>query len=351
MRRPIRPLALAGLAAGLALALTGCSPGAGAPPTDGDGLRIVTTTTQVTDFASKVAAGTDATITPLLRAGQSVHGFEANAADLVALSEADVVIASGFGLEAWLDDTLAAAGFTGTVIDASAGFEAAGGDAETATETAGLDGHDHADDGHDHAGDGHDHAGAGNPHIWTSPRGAALMTANIAEGLAAVDPDDAASYRAAGDAYAATLEALDGWIASNVATVPEGERLLVTNHDALAYFDADYGITFVGSIMPGWDDAAEPSAADIDALIAAIRQSGVRAIFTETQLNDATATRIAAETGAQVFSGDRALCTDSLGPEGSAQATYVGATVHNTLMLMESWGRQASPPPAELQGA
>lgn len=374
MRRTPRLLSIIGLAAAGCLTLAACSANAGAPAAGGDGLDIVTTTTQVTDFAANVTAGTGATITPLLKPGQSVHGFEATAADLAAIAGADVVIASGYGLETWLDDTLAAAGFGGTLIDASTGFDPAALHDDHADDAADTHDHadhtddphdhaDHTDDTHDHADhtddghddhaadDGHDHGGAGDPHIWTSPLAAALMTENIAAGLAQADAANADAYRAGGDAYVTKLNALDDWITANVQAVPESERLLVTNHNALSYFTDEYHVTFVGSIMPSWDDNAEPSAAELDALIAAIRASGVRAIFTETQLSDATAQRLASETGVQIFSGDRALYTDALGAEGTPQATYIGATAHNTRMLLESWGRSASDLPAELQGA
>ncbi|WP_268891264.1 metal ABC transporter solute-binding protein, Zn/Mn family, partial [Agromyces humi] len=41
--------------------------------------------------------------------------------------------------------------------------------------------------------------------------------------------------------------------------------MLVTNHDAFTYFIDAYGLTFVGSVIPSFDDNAEPSAAEIDA--------------------------------------------------------------------------------------
>ncbi|WP_282860275.1 metal ABC transporter substrate-binding protein, partial [Pseudoclavibacter helvolus] len=120
------------------------------------------------------------------------------------------------------------------------------------------------------------------------------------------------------------------------------------NHNVLHYYLQEYGITFVGSIMPSFDDSAEPSAAEIDALIAAMEEQDVQAIFTETQLSPQTAETIATETGARVFSGDDALVTDALTEEGTPTASYLGATIHNTALLMDSWGATATAPPAAL---
>ena len=362
----------------------------------GDGLRIVTTTTQVTDFVQQVAATTGATVTPLLEPGQSAHSFEAQPTDLVAIGEADVVIASGYGLETWLDDTLRAAGFTGTTIHAADGFDphslhesagheqAAAGAAPEGTTAAPPaddghdhgtdDGHDHAtDDGHDHAADpaatqpaasepahtddhgaddghGHDHGGA-DPHVWSAPIGAVHMVTTIADGLAQADAAHADTYRVNAETYTGKLAMLDEWIGANVATVPAADRLLVTNHHALTYYADAYHVTAVGSIMPSWDDNAEPSAQELDALIAKIKESGVKAVFSETQLSPATAEMIASQAGVKVYSGADALLTDALGAAGTPEATYIGATVHNTRMILDSWGVTATDLPAQLQDA
>ncbi|GGA67668.1 ABC transporter substrate-binding protein [Pseudoclavibacter endophyticus] len=355
-----------GIAAAATLTLAGCSASPG--EAGGDGLSIVTTTTQVTDFVERLVDGTDATVSSLLLPGESAHSFEADPADLVAVGGADLVVASGFGLEeAWLPPVLEAGGYTGATVNAGDGFDPAmlqeGAGHAAATGGAGksdhdhgdeADGHDHGDeaDGHDHGdeADGHDHGGA-DPHVWTAPLGASFMVGVIADALAEADPDNADAYRANAGAYQAQLEELDLWIGQNVAQVAEEDRLLVTNHEALTYYTDGYRITVIGSIMPSWDDNAEPSAAELDTLITAITASGVPAVFSESQLSPATAERIATETGVKVYSGDEALLTDSLGEPGTDAATYIGATVHNTVQILDSWGAAASELPTELQGA
>ncbi|MGO2113080.1 MAG: metal ABC transporter substrate-binding protein [Pseudoclavibacter sp.] len=355
-----------GIAAAASLSLAGCaaSPGAAA----GTGLAIVTTTTQVTDFVERVAEGTDATITPLLLPGESAHSFEAEPADLVAVGEADVVVASGYGLEeGWLPPVLESGGYSGDTVYSGDGFdpeslhEGAGYEAANGGDAKTHDDHDHGDeaDGHADGADGadggeghddHDH-GDSDPHVWTAPLGASYMVGRIADALATADPDNADTYAANAEAYQAQLDALDEWIGENVAQVAEADRLLVTNHEALTYYTDSYGVTVVGSIMPSWDDNAEPSAAELDQLIAAIEESGVPAVFSESQLSAATAERIASEAGVRVYSGDEALLTDSLGEPGTDEATYIGATVHNTVQILDSWSSTPSELPADLQGA
>ncbi len=130
--------------------------------------------------------------------------------------------------------------------------------------------------------------------------------------------------------------------------VPAEERLIVTNHEAMTYFNEEYHVTQVGSIIPSWDDNAEPSAAQLESLVQAIEDNDVKAIFTEQQLAPDTAEAIAEQTGAKVYSGDQGLYTDALGPAGSTGETYLGAHIHNVTQLMDAWGYPLIEAPAEL---
>jgi len=295
---------------GTVLALSGCA----APvPSASTKLAVVATTTQVADFSRQIA-GTTATVTGLVQANQSVHGFDPSAKNLLDLAAADVLVTSGVDLEAWLKDAIDASGFKGTVIDASTGITLIDND----------------------------------PHLWTNPANATLMVQNIAAGFAAAAPEQADAFQTNAVAYETQLNALDGWISANVEQVPLAERLLVTNHDAFTYFYDAYDITFVGSIIPSLDDNAEPSAAELDRLIAAIKTTGAKAVFSEASLSPKLAQTIAQEAGVAVYSGEDALYSDSLGAAGSAGATYISATIHNVTVLMDSWGYELLPLPATL---
>jgi zinc/manganese transport system substrate-binding protein/manganese/iron transport system substrate-binding protein len=326
------------LAAASVVALAGCSsPGA---ETSGEP-QVVATTTQVADFAAQLV-GEQAEVTALLDPGQSAHSFDPSAAQLLALGSADALVVNGAGLESWLDDAIAASGFDGVLIDASTGIELAATDDEHADED-----HDHADEADDHAEDEHSD---GNPHLWTDPDLAGEMVANIADGLAEVDAIDADAVRASADDYTAQLDALDAWIEENLAEVPVAERLLVTNHDAFTYFLDAYDVTFVGSVIPSFDDNAEPSAAEIDALVERIRETGVQAVFSEASIAPKAAETIAEEAGVAVYSGDDALYGDSLGQPGTEGETYLGSQIHNARLILESWGVEPSALPDALRG-
>jgi ABC-type Zn uptake system ZnuABC Zn-binding protein ZnuA len=265
-------------------------------------LRVVATTTQVADFARNVG-GDRIQLTQLVKPNVDPHDYEASPADVQAITSADLIVKNGVGLEKFLDDAIRSAGFTGTVVDASAGVKI-------------------------HPGDDEDKEG--DPHIWHDPMNAKIMVHNIATAFETKDPAGKASYAENDNAYAAKLDALDGRIRAAIEALPAAQRKLVTNHDAFGYYVARYGLQFVGSIIPSFDTSAELSGKDIADLVAKIKAAGVKAIFSESSLPPKTAEAIGQEAGVKVVEGEDALYGDSLGPPGSAGATYLTMEQHNT---------------------
>ena len=331
-------LLLPALLATAALALTGCS---AAEPGNGGvsgGLSIVATTTQVADLTRNVVGETSGvTVTQLVKPNQSAHAYDPSAADLTALGRADVLVINGVGLEEWLGDAIDASGFDGVTIDSSTGITLAA-DADADADAAANDESTHSSE-----------PAASNPHVWTDVANAEAMVRTIEKGLSAASPVNSAAFAADAAAYEARLTALDGWIRSNIDQVPADERLLVSNHDAFGYFTTAYGITYVGSVIPSFDDNAEPSAAAIDRLVAAITATGVQAVFSEASINPKAADTIAKQAGVEVYSGEDALYGDSLGPAGSDGATYLASQVHNVSLVLRSWGVTPATLPPELR--
>ena len=367
------------LGAAAALALTSCSASDDASqPERGDHLKVVVTTTQLADFAAEVG-GNDIELTGMLAPGSSAHHFDPTPADLLSLGQADVLIVNGAGLDEFIDSAIDASGFSGTLVDASAGLDLETARAITAETLEGqnhegehehIDTHGHSHDGAEGAAEpqpadsegsessetseedhDHDHEhGDLNPHLWTSPRFAQGMVQQIADELAKIDPEHGDGYYERAGAYNAKLVTLDEWIAAQFARVPAADRVLVTGHDSLRYYLHDYGIAYAGSLLPSFEDNAEPSAAEIDSLVAAIKNSGVKAIFVESSLSPKLAKTVAQEAGVAVIDED-SLYVDSLGPDGSGAETYISASLHNTRVILEAWGASIDPVPSALEGA
>jgi ABC-type Zn uptake system ZnuABC Zn-binding protein ZnuA len=300
-------LVAACLAALLALALVvaGCSGsggGVGGGAGDGGGrLRVVATTTQVADLAANVG-GDRVQVTSLLKPGIDPHDYEPSPADIDAIAHADLVLENGVGLEAWLGDTIDSSGFDGPVVDTSKGVR---------LRMVG---------------------GAADPHIWQDPGNAERMAATIERGLAAAQPSAAPTFEANLAAYTGRLQALDAEVQRQVDSL--ANHKVVTNHDAFGYYLDRYGLQLVGSVIPSFDSSAELSGRDIRDLVARIRATGVRAIFSETSLPPRAAETIGREAGVKVVTGEDALYGDSLGPPGSDGDTYLKMIRHNTATIV-----------------
>jgi zinc/manganese transport system substrate-binding protein len=311
----IRTLA-AGGALAVVVALAGCAAdaaGTGGGSSSAGALAVVATTPEVADFVRSIG-GSDVAVTQIIKPNVDPHEYEPTPADIQAIGAAKIVVKNGVGLEKWLDQTIESAGFNGTVVDASQGVPLRKGDP------------------------GDEEEAEGDPHIWHNPLNAKIMVADIEKGLVAADPARAATYQQNLTDYSAKLDKLDADNLAAFAKLPADQRKLVTNHDAFGYYVDRYKLQFVGSVIPSMDTSAELSAKQLQDLVAKIKATGTKAIFTESSLPPKTAEAIAQQAGVKVVGGEDALYGDSLGAQGTQQGTYLGAEEHNTATIVQALG-------------
>ncbi len=110
---------------------------------------------------------------------------------------------------------------------------------------------------------------------------------------------------------------LDGWIRSQIATVPEDRRKAITGHNSFHYFARAYGVTFESP--RGYNTGSEPSARDMANLIRQVREQKIKALFIENMTNPVLVDEIARDSGATV--GPR-LYSDALSKPGGPAPTY-----------------------------
>lgn len=197
------------------------------------------------------------------------------------------------------------------------------------------------EDEHEHGmamgDDAHEHEhGACDAHFWTDPLNVKVWAGNIAEAFAEADPANAETYRANAAAYQAQLDALNEEVAEILSVIPDERRVLVTNHEFLAYFALHYGFEIVGVVLPGGTTLAEPEPQQIAALVRSIEAEGVSAIFVEFSATQALAAAIAAEAGqpvqlVQLYSG---ALSEADGPA----ATYLDYMRFNARAIAEALG-------------
>jgi len=286
-----------------------------APATPGDKLRVVATTTIVGDVVRQVG-GDAIALTVLLPVGADPHAFDPSPQDMAQVTDADVILANGAGLEAFLERLL----------------ENAGGDADVVYVSEGvtfIEVEHHAEDAPADE-DGHHHEGI-DPHTWTDPNNVLCWVDNIEAALVRHDPAHADTYQANAETYRARLRELDAWVREQVEQIPAENRQLVTDHTAFAYFAQRYGFEQVGAIVPGYSTAAQPSAQDLAALEDRITTYGVKAIFVGKTVNPALAQRVADDTGVKLVF----LYTGSLTAPGGEADSYLSYVKYNVGAIVE----------------
>jgi len=296
MRRTVTSATLASL---LLVASTACTTDE-IPSTSraaGGVISVVTTTTQLTDFAKEIG-GSRVKVYGVLKANIDPHDYEPSPADIDALAKADVIVKNGIDLEGWFDDTIKAAAPKGQIVNASEGVATRKGD----------------------------------PHIWHNPQNVLVMVTSMAAAMEKATPDAAVDIERNLVTYTDKLTKLDTDIKNQVSGLTN--KKLVTNHDAFGYYIDRYGLEFVGSIIPSFDTSAELSATQISDIVATIRSTGTKAVFSESSLPPKTAEAIGAEARVKVVAGEDALYGDTLGPEGSDGDTYLKMLAHNTKVIV-----------------
>ena len=125
-------------------------------------------------------------------------------------------------------------------------------------------------------GDGHAH-GSGNPHYWLDPKNAEIITANILEGLARIDPANAKVTKPIGRHSSRAFRAkLAEW---ETKLEPLKGMPIVAYHNSWPYFARRFRLDFVGliEIKPG----VPPSPSHLAGIIQTMRARGVRIVVRE----------------------------------------------------------------------
>src|SRR3981081_4488864 len=145
-------------------------------------LDVLTTFAPIHCFTVNVA-GSAANVSVLLPPNTGPHDYAFAPSDIKKISDADLVIANGVDLEAWLEKGIKSAGKPGlVVVDTSKGINLIS-DLEI-QKLAGVKAEEDPD------------AGGPNPHIWLSPVNAVVQVRNIRDALVARDPANAVAYKA-----------------------------------------------------------------------------------------------------------------------------------------------------------
>jgi manganese/zinc/iron transport system substrate-binding protein len=284
--------------------------------------RVGATVGMVADIVKEVA-GDKASVTMIIGAGVDPHMYSPTRSDVAVLLKSDIIFYAGLLLEGQMADILVKVARKRPV--------------NAVTELLKKDYLIHD------AGTAHD-----DPHVWMDVQGWMKAVTVVIDALVAFDPANADGYRQRGSEYRQRLKRLDDYARSAIASIPDGQRLLITAHDAFNYMSRAYAIEVMG--IQGLSTESEAGLRDINRLVDILVERRIPAVFVETSVSDKNVKALiegAASRGHRVVVGGE-LFSDAMGPAGTYEGTYMGMIDHNVTVITRALGGKA--PEKGMQG-
>lgn len=269
-------------------------------------------------------------LTCLIDPSQDPHTYRPTPSQRQAMEFAQVIFYGGYQLEPQISNLLEA---TKTSAPKIAVYE------QAVTEPI-MTQHEHSETETDQ--DEHSQTEGGkqdleaDPHVWHNLENTVAMVELIKTTLLQLNPSAADIYLKNSTALTDQLWQLDGWIKDQIATIPQGKRILVTTHDSLNYYVQAYGIEDYQTLQ-GLSLASSPTASQVRELATNIRQTGVPTIFVESTANDRVIRNVADAANVQL--SPQKLFVDGLGEADNF--TYMMS--HNTCAIVDGLGGQCQP--------
>ena len=280
-------------------------------------LRVVTTVAPITSIVENVA-GDRARVTGIVPEGVNSHTFRPAPSIARTMARADLIILNGLNLEI---PTL----------------KLARGNKRQDTPILLLADRTVTQQEHIHDFSFPQDQGHPNPHLWPDPVHVMNYARLVRDALTEADPGGRTVYEANTERYLKQLEALDKATAAAAATVPPGNRRLLTYHDSWPYFAKRYGFTVIGAVQPS--SFAEPSPREVARLIDQLRQERLPAVFGSAVFPSPVLQQIAREAGTN-FIGS--LRDDDLpGDAGDPVHSYTGMMIENIRTIVTALGGSA----------
>ena len=248
-----------------ALLLGGCD----AKKEPKDGFVVYASFAVIGDFVKKIVTE-DTEVHVLVPPGMEPHDWEPTPQDMVRMSNADMIVLNGAGMENWMEKLKVSLPDV-PVLEL------------TPDDFAEVHDHDHD----------HDH----DPHVWLSPQIAIEQVLLLQTALLTLDAKNAIWYTAQYDAFTKEINALE--LAYHMALNDAPHKTIVVAHEAYGYLCAEYGLTQVA--VAGLSPEDEPSLPRVAEIIDQIRAEGITHIFYEGGAPSKTTESIANETGVKLL--------------------------------------------------
>jgi manganese/zinc/iron transport system substrate-binding protein len=275
-------------------------------------LKVVATTSQVADLIKEIA-GNAIVLEGLMGAGVDPHLYKASEGDVTKFYNADAIFYSGLHLEGKLEDVFEKMRHQGKVTVAVS-------DAISKADLISSA----------------DFASSYDPHFWFSITQWKKAATYVANELSKLDAKNAEVYAKNVQSYIEKLTQLELKNIVQLEELPVEKRILVTAHDAFAYFGKTYDFKVVS--LQGLSTATEAGVQDVQRLSDFIIKHNIKAIFIESSVPVRTVEALQAAVRAKnlevVIGGT--LFSDALGNPNSKEGTYIGMYNYNMKTIIKA---------------
>jgi zinc transport system substrate-binding protein len=238
-----------------------------------DKIGVIVSIPPEAEFVEKIG-GDKVKVTTMVPTGANPHTYEPLPEQLKEVSNAQLYIQVGSGLEfetIWMDK-ISAANKKMLIINSSKGIS--------------LIPNQEVDE--------HAEENQYDTHVWVSPRNAKIMVENIYQSLVQVDPANKEYYKINKEKYLQELDNSDKKI--NETLSGEKNQKILVYHPAWGYLCRDYGLTQISIEKNG----KEPTPQGMVSLIDQAREENIKVIFISPQFSRKSADSVASEIGGQV---------------------------------------------------
>jgi manganese/zinc/iron transport system substrate-binding protein len=274
-------------------------------------LQIVCTTGMIEDAARNIT-GDAAEVSAIMGPGVDPHLYKATQGDLSRLTGADIVFYNGIHLEGKMVDVFEKLSQQKAVFPVSKGIS----ESKLRKAPQFADSHD--------------------PHVWFDVKLWMEAVRYMSAELQKTDPKNAELFKKNTDTYLKKLDSLDQWVRTEIQSIPEKSRVLITAHDAFGYFGDAYGIEVKG--LQGISTLSDFGLNDISSLVNLISSRKIKAVFVETSVPKKSIEAVVEgckSKGHQVSIGGT-LYSDAMGPKGTFEGTYIGMVTSNVKKMVEA---------------
>lgn len=278
-------------------------------------IKVVATTGPVAEMVARVG-GEHVKVEALMAPGVDPHLYRPIASDVKRLNDADAIFYNGLHLEGRMADL----------------FVQMARRKATFAVTEGLTSRDDK-----RLREPPEFQGMYDPHVWHDVALWSDAVNDVAEMLAKFDPKHAADYRENAAAYRAELAELNQFCKTEIAKIPEKQRVLVTAHDAFGYFGKAYGLEVFG--LKGISTEDEIDLAHQEEIQKMLVDRKIPAVFVESAIAPRTVQALVEPchaVGHDLQVPKAELYADALGPVGTDDSTYSGMIRHNVKTIVDA---------------